>query len=110
MATDQSILACYPFEGDFGEPGDTVLSNKMVVAAKPHECCHCKSAILKGERHRCQIGKYGDFMTHRWCATCCELMALCTDDDDYDGDDSSAIAEFEQRATQAAAKEGAQQR
>ena len=44
MSTDESILAFDPFEGDFGEQGDTVLSNKMVVAAKEHECCHCKNS------------------------------------------------------------------
>ena len=46
MSTDESILAFDPFEGDFGEQGDTVLSNKMVVAAKEHECCHCKNTIV----------------------------------------------------------------
>lgn len=109
MSTDESILAFDPFEGDFGEQGDTVLSNKMVVAAKEHECCHCKNTIAKGERHRCQTGKYGDFMTHRWCAICCDLMARIVAAEDYtvDGDDdcdvfTDAVLAYEQRATQAA--------
>lgn len=109
MTTDESILSFDPFEGDFGEQGDTVLSNKMVVAAKVHECCHCKGFIQKGERHRCQSGKYGEFMTHRWCAACCDLMAriVAADEDADDGDDNfdvftNAVLAYEQRATQSA--------
>lgn len=114
MSTDESILAFDPFDGDFGEPGDTVLSNKMVVAAKEHECCHCKNTIAKGERHRCQVGKYGDFMTHRWCAGCCDLMARIVAADEHTddvGDDcdvfTNAVLAYEQRATQAAKQGGA---
>lgn len=108
MTTDASILAFNPFEGDFGEPGDTVLSNKMVMAAKPHECCHCKSTITKGERHRCQVSKYGDLMTHRWCSACCGVMLRietadeCDDDQDDCDVGTSAVLEFEQRAAKAA--------
>lgn len=107
MSTDEHILEFDPFEGDFSEQGDTVLSNKMVVAAKEHECCHCKNTIAKGERHRCQTGKYGDFMTHRWCADCCALMARIVSAEDHTeyGDDDcdvfcDAVLAFEKRATQ----------
>lgn len=78
---DFIILETDMFEGDFGEQGDRVLSNKMVVARKEHKCSHCSGTIDKGERHRHQKGIYGDFMEHRWCGDCCDLMVLCELDD-----------------------------
>lgn len=71
---EAAVLQYDVFAGDFGEPGDKVLSNKMVSARKEHKCSHCDQTILKGERHRFQSGVFGEFMTHRWCAVCCEAM------------------------------------
>ena len=105
---ERDVLDFDPFEGDFGEQGDTVITNKMVNAAKEHKCCHCKCTITKGERHRCQTGKYdGELMTHRWCAACCQLMACIAASDDQSSDDdddcdasTDAVLAYEQRATQ----------
>lgn len=66
-----------PFEGDFGESGDKVFSNKMVIGRGEHLCSHCNGQTQTGERHRCQTSKFdGELMTHRWCAACCEAMLI----------------------------------
>jgi len=80
---DAKILNTDLFAGDFGEPGDRTLSNKMVVAAKRHQCGHCKGPIEKGERHRCFTKLFdGEMMTGRVCAGCCEAMVADYDEDD----------------------------
>lgn len=85
---DKSILEFDPFEGDFGMPGDTVFSNKMVIARKPRPCSHCGTAIEKGERIRSQTSKFdGQLITHGWCSKCCSAMASYWDElknDDLD--------------------------
>ena len=64
-----------PFDGDFGAPGDTVLSDAMVKARKPHECSHCNGQISVGETHRSRYEKSdGEMRKWRWCAACCEAM------------------------------------
>ena len=84
MATaDEKILNTDLFAGDFGEPGDRTMSNKMVVAAKPHQCGHCKGPIAKGERHRCFVELFdGEMVTGRVCAECCEAIVKDYDEDD----------------------------
>lgn len=73
------ILAFDPFAGDFGDQGDRTLSDKMVRAAKPHSCFHCKGPIVVGEAHRSRSDiTDGDLMSFRWCAACC--MAMTADD------------------------------
>lgn len=73
---DSLVLMFDPFEGDFGSPGDKVLSDKMVVARKAHVCTHCSGPVATGERHRSRVEVVdGDMMAHRWCAACCDLMA-----------------------------------
>lgn len=82
MDKDALILMFDPFDGDFGDQGDKVLSDKMVVGRKAHACSHCDGPIIVGERHRSRSERVdGDLMAHRWCATCCELMARVTDGD-----------------------------
>lgn len=87
MSKDDLILQFDAFEGDFGEIGDKVFSNRMVAGRKKHECSHCCGEIAMGERHRCQVSKFdGELMTHRWCGECCKLMAACaTNLEDSDG-------------------------
>lgn len=72
---EMAILNFDPFQGDFGEPGDSILANKMVTARKPGPCSHCEQEIQKGERVRSMAAKFGDFMRYRWCAACCSVMA-----------------------------------
>lgn len=104
--SDQSILDFDPFEGDFGAPGDRVLTNKMVVARKEGPCAHCALTIKRGERVRRQTGLFdGELMTHRWCALCCQAMAAyygdgdggSEDDDDEDTQDPGAMYEARSR-------------
>lgn len=85
---DALILEFDPFEGDFGDSGDCVLQNKMVLARKEGPCAHCGSQIKKGERVRSQQSKFdGQLMSHRWCAACCDAMATYYPaDDDEDGE------------------------
>lgn len=83
---EDDCLACDPFEGDFGGSGDAdaILQDKMVKAAKFHECkCHlCAGSIQKGERHRYRVEIYdGEMETFRWCEECCAAMASSGEDD-----------------------------
>lgn len=98
---ENATLSFDPFEGDFGEPGDTILSNKMVVARKEGPCSHCGQLIVKGERVRSMSAKFGDFMRYRWCASCCDVMAaayLHEEADDDEDDTPDPIAVWEARA------------
>lgn len=105
--TDELILSFDPFEGDFGEQSDKVLTNKMVVARKEGPCAHCGLQIQKGERVRSQSSKFdGQLMSHRWCALCCAAMVLYFPDDD--DEDSEVGAEYEARSG-LAQKQGATQ-
>lgn len=74
---ERDVLAYNPFEGDFGEPGDRPLTDKMVTAAKAHPECHCCGCpIEKGERHRYKAEiSDGELMDWRWCWACC--VAMC---------------------------------
>lgn len=76
MTDDDLILMFDPFEGDFGDQGDRVLSDKMVTGRKQHICLHCDGPIQPGERHRSRSEVVdGTMMQHRWCSVCCALMA-----------------------------------
>lgn len=93
-----AALLYNPYEGDFGSPGDRILENKIVVAAKDHDGCHiCGATIVKGERHRLQVDvSEGKILRNRWCAACCAAMfiahldageAICARQGLYRGDD-----------------------
>jgi hypothetical protein len=85
VSTDEKILKTDLFAGDFGEPGDRTLSNKMVVAAKAHQCGHCKGPISKGERHRCFTELFdGEMVTGRVCAECCSAIVRDYDEQGID--------------------------
>lgn len=98
---ESNVLAFDPFEGDFGEPSDSVLRNNMVNARKPGPCSHCGCQIHKGERVRSMSARFGDLMSYRWCAACCAAMAKCQAEEDSD-DDAPAWQEYEARAGLAA--------
>lgn len=105
QAKEQAILDFDPFEGDFGEPGDSILANKMVTARKPGPCSHCKQKIQKGERVRSMAAKFGNFMRYRWCAACCDAMVAADDDSDDSADpweawEARAALRNDQRAQQ----------
>ena len=58
-----------PFDGDFGGPGDKVLSDRLVVSRKIYKCFHCGGGIAVGEKHRSRFEKRdGEMWTSRWCA------------------------------------------
>lgn len=101
---ESNVLAFDPFEGDFGEPGDKVFSNKLVTARKEGPCSHCGCQIHKGERVRSMSARFGDLMSYRWCAACCVAMAKCQaeENSDDDSDNAPAWQEYEARAGLAA--------
>ncbi|KFK94575.1 MULTISPECIES: hypothetical protein [unclassified Serratia (in: enterobacteria)] len=75
------------FQGDFGEPGDSELSNSIVKGRKEHSCFICSGGILKGENHRRAVWKFsGELHTYRCCNACCVAM-IASINCDYDDDD-----------------------
>ena len=99
---ESDVLAFDPFEGDFGEPGDSVLRDKMVTARKEGPCSHCGCQICKGERVRRMSARFGDLMSYRWCTLCCAAMAKCQAEEYDDADEAPAWQEYEARAGLAA--------
>ena len=99
---EELALQFNPFDGDFGAPGDTTLSDKMVTARKEGPCSHCGHTICKGERVRSMSAKFdGQLMSYRWCALCCAAMVKCQadeEDDSGDNDQAPAWEEYEARA------------
>lgn len=99
---EELALQFNPFDGDFGAPGDIVLSDKIVTARKEGPCSHCGCAICKGERVRSMSAKFdGQLMSYRWCALCCAAMVKCQGaEEDASGDDEQPPAweEYEARA------------
>ena len=79
---ERDVLAVDPFEGDFGEPGDAVLSDKMVTARKETPCHICTQPTIKGSRIRVKTDRIdGEIATYRFCQKCCEAMALSWKDE-----------------------------
>ena len=78
---DKKVLRFAPFDGDFGSPGDKVLKDKMGTARKAGQCSDCSQQIQPGERVRLLSARFdGELRSYRWCALCCEAMALAEDD------------------------------
>jgi hypothetical protein len=78
---EKLILATDPFAGDFGDPGDRTLRDKMVSARKPAECHDCAQTIQPGERIRSRTDVAdGEMMSFKWCRLCCEAMELSGED------------------------------
>ena len=80
-------LGYYPFEGDFGEPGDKILRDEVVEAGKNHvHGCHiCGADIWVDIPHRVMAVKWVDgFRQYRWCYYCCVAMFLyCVGDEGH---------------------------
>jgi len=71
-----------PFEGDFGEPSDRVLNDKIVTARKPGTCHLCGGKVAVGSRARAMsVVFYGKMEYFRWCGLCCHAMAKSWEDD-----------------------------
>lgn len=71
-----------PWSGDY--TAYRVMSDKIVVAAKPHTGCHvCDGGIKQGERHRVlvEIVEGEGLQTYRFCGECCAAMAQSDDDE-----------------------------
>lgn len=64
------------FADDFGEPGDRILSDRIVSARTAHTCNECISPVMPGTRYRKHTGIYGGEIHHySFCAECCAAMA-----------------------------------
>lgn len=86
-----------PFSGDFGEPDDRMLSDKIVKVRKQFGCCWCKKTISIGEITRSRVDVlYGKIHCYRYCNTCTQLMAKAAAHTDYRSSEK-AEAELENR-------------
>ncbi|MFH5924590.1 hypothetical protein [Roseomonas xinghualingensis] len=78
---EDACLTYQPFGGD--ETDTTVLSDKIVKAAKDHPHCQmCSGPIFKGERHRAMRERNNEerkIETWRWCSKCCRAQAMAED-------------------------------
>jgi len=73
---EAACLQAYPFEGDFGVPGDRVFKDRFGTARKAGPCADCQQPIQPGDRVRLLTGKFdGDLRDYRWCTACCIAMA-----------------------------------
>ena len=68
-------LGLDPFDGEFGDPGDKILSDKMVHARKKHQCFWCGRTVELKELHRSRVDIIdGELITYHWCSDCCTAM------------------------------------
>lgn len=78
----KDCLDCNPFEGDFGEQSDRVLSDKIVIARKQVTCGCCFETIQIGSNARKLSAVFdGNLMSYAWCETCCKAMADSWEDE-----------------------------
>lgn len=76
MFNESDCLKYYPFDGDFGAPGDRTLSDRIVTARREGECHDCAQTIHRGERTRRLCAIFDKEMrSYRWCEACCCAMA-----------------------------------
>lgn len=79
------------FEGDFGEPGDSCLSNKIVTGRGIYVCHICAGGIEKGEVHLSAAYRFsGELYSYRVCNACCVAMAASVTGD-YEEDDPTHL-------------------
>ncbi len=78
---EAACLACDPFEGDFGSPGDKVFSDKIVIPRKSHECSCCTRLTDPGTKTRVITALFdGEPHQYRYCTHCCAAMAISEKD------------------------------
>ena len=88
----KNVLEFDPFDGDFGDQGDTIFSDKVVKVRKERKCSHCCNHVQKGEYARSLSAKFdGELMNYTWCTECINLMHSIvvseeSDDEEYDMD------------------------
>lgn len=76
-----AALRVNPFEGDFGNPSDRTIRDRIVKTRKEGPCHHCSETILKGTFARSRTELFdGQIESYRWCQKCTELMARIDDD------------------------------
>ncbi|AXF75525.1 hypothetical protein LU604_14775 [Erwinia tracheiphila] len=88
--TREEIEECLDFDlfqGDFGEPGDCELSNKIVKGQQKYTCFVCDGPIKPGEIHRYTTWKFSEIFTYRCCNECCVAMVNSINGDYLDTDD-----------------------
>ena len=91
---ERECLKYWPFDGDYGDPSDRILKDKIGIARKAGPCCECLTEIVPGERIR-MIGAIfdGQMMSYRYCSACCTAMAEM-----WNGDWNAMDARWEVRA------------
>lgn len=90
MKTKEELDDCLDFDlfqGDFGEPGDTELSNKIVKGRSKYICFICDGDIQPGEIHRYTTWKFSEIMTYRCCNECCAAMVSSLNADFEESED-----------------------
>lgn len=91
---EDRVKAYDVFAGDFGSPGDRLLQDSIVTAAKSHvRPCHmCGGVIIKGERHRVRSEIVdGEMQGYRWCHLCCLAMDRSWDDEGAEIDERTLL-------------------
>ena len=79
--SDADCLNTDPFGGDFGEPGERRLANKIVTNRKSFVCHDCGETQQPGGRTRVITERNSDGLCEwRWCEKCCEAQALSQED------------------------------
>lgn len=89
-----SCLDFFLFEGDYGEPGDSELTDKIVKSRCEYICYVCEGKIRVGELHRYSVWKFDRLTTFRCCNKCCQAMVRSIEDD-FDDDDDPINKRFE---------------
>lgn len=79
---EKLCLALEPFAGDFGAPGDKILSDKICRCRRQLKASWhlCGLAILPGTFYRRCAAIYDEaFSSFVWCSDCCAAMAKSWD-------------------------------
>lgn len=80
----EKALRYNPFDGDFGEPGDRCLRDKIVTFRKGGKCVDCLDEIVPGTRGRSLTMLWADRsgpITGRYCKACTEAQATAFEDE-----------------------------
>ncbi len=100
----KDALAFDPFASDFGDQGDRIFRDAIVVARKPHECVDCLEPINPGEQYRSMTAKFdGVLSTRGWCIGCLKAFAMRDDE----GQADACEARFDIREQNLKAREAA---
>lgn len=80
---DESLcLRFNPFDGDFGNPTDRCLKDKIGLSRKQGPCSLCGHEIQPNEKIRMASHIFdGEMYCYRWCCACCAAMANSFIDD-----------------------------